>query len=710
MIKTLRKLWKNHGGLHLDYKKQQSNQQSSQVIRLKAGQVITLPLQQHAGQKAKPLVKVGDYVYKGQTIAEASGRISSPIHASTSGTVTAISTNPIPHPSHLSDNCIVIEADGKDDWGNSKLEALSNYRDYTNDALSQRIHEAGVVGLGGAVFPAAIKLHISPETKIETLILNGAECEPYITCDDLLMQEKADEIVAGIQVMQHMVKPKQCLIGIEDNKPQAIATMQKAVEAINDPSMEVVSIPTIYPSGGAKQLTYILTGKEVPSGGRSTDIGVICHNVGTAHTIYNAVIHGKPLLERYVTVTGQGIKQPQNFIVPFGTSIETIIEAAGGYQVPNPILDMGGPMMPTHLDNDQLPIVKATNCILVREQEQKPAELPCIRCGSCADACPANLLPQQLFWHSRAKEFEATEKLKLFDCIECGCCEYVCPSHIPLVDYYRFAKSEVYAQRTARQKADVAKERHDFRQARLERLEAEKAARLAKHRKNVKSKANDTSTQSDADKKKAAIQAALERAKAKKAGMEQRNTENLTPEQQQKVDEAERKKAAVREAMERAKAKKAARTNETNQADSTEDDAKAKKIAAVKAAQARAKAKKEAQASEPENSEDDARAKKIAAVKAAQARAKAKKEAQTSESENSEDDARAKKIAAVKAAQAKAKARKAQQDIPEAPAMNLETPTPQQAANDEDAKAKKLAAIKAAQARAKARKTQKDAS
>jgi len=510
----LKKLFSTSPGIQPEYRKQESLQRPITQIEPVTDVDLVLPLQQHMGNKPEILIKTGDYVYKGQPIAAADGDVSVPIHATSSGTIVAIEERPIPHPSGLNDICVILRPDGKHDMGDSCMEAIADYQQADEETLRQRICEAGIVGLGGAVFPAAIKLNVRPTIPISTLVINGAECEPYITCDDMLMRNKADEIIAGAQIMLHILKnhapdqsKQQCLIGIEDNKPEAIAAMQAAADNANDPRLKVIPVPTVYPAGGEKQLIQALTGKEVPSGHRPADIGMICHNVATSRAIYRATVLGEPLISRYVTVTGPGVKAPQNIEVAFGTPIATLIEYAGGYTAQAGQLVMGGPMMGVSLTNDAIPVVKATNCVLVQpEVEQTQPTLPCIRCGKCAEACPANLLPQQLYWYARAKDFEKTEDYKLFDCIECGCCSYVCPSSIPLVDYYRFAKSEVRGQREAKQKSELARERHDFHIERLERAKRERAEKLAKHKKKAVS----------ADKKDA-IQAALERAKAKKA-------------------------------------------------------------------------------------------------------------------------------------------------------------------------------------------------
>ncbi len=511
----MKKIWSLPAGLKLtDYRKTMSTGQSTQAIIPQVGERLLIPLVQHSGDKPHLEVTAGQYVNKGQVLAKPQSRISAGVHASTSGTIIAIEPHLIAHSSGLPDLCVVLEADGLDSWGSTRLPAL-DYQHTEISTLVQRVRDCGVVGLGGAVFPTDVKLNV--RQPVPTLILNGAECEPYITCDDRLMREQAEEIIAGAQIILHMVQSNSCLIGIEDNKPEAIAVMQQTLAATNDPRIEIVTIPTIYPSGGKKQITYILTGKEVPSSGRSSDAGAMCVNVGTARAVYRAVNLGEPLINRYVTVSGEAIKQAGNFEVPFGLPMQRLIDAAQGATIPNPLLTMGGSMMPLPLASTAIPVVKATNCILIRPQPTPERVMPCIRCGRCAEVCPVSLLPQQMYWHARAKEFDQVEKYHVFDCIECGCCSYVCPSHIPLVDYYRFAKDEINNQRDMRQKAEIARERHEFRQERLDRAQREKAEKLAKHKTALKDKEASGESTPEQDAKKAAIQAALERAKAKKA-------------------------------------------------------------------------------------------------------------------------------------------------------------------------------------------------
>ncbi|HPQ94564.1 MAG: electron transport complex subunit RsxC [Thiothrix sp.] len=539
-------------GLTLDGHKQVST--SREVTTLAASQcsVLYLPLQQHAGSKARLKVAVGERVLRGQCLTWIEPGVSVPVHAPTSGHVLAIEARPVAHPSGLSDTCIVLGPDGLDEADPQGLPPLPDYTQLDDATLRCRICEAGIVGLGGAVFPAAIKLNVKPDVPIRQLIINGAECEPWITCDDMLMRTRADEILAGASLMLQVLASHApdgkltCLIGIEDNKPEAIASMQTALMALTlregrspPHTLRVVPIPTRYPAGGEKQLIRQLTGQEVPSGGRPADIGMICHNVATARAIYRAVALGEPLMSRYVTVTGDGVTAPANFEVPFGMPVGELVRHAGGMLEPDCTLNMGGSMMGMALHSEQVPVVKATNCIRVLRPlpEQAPdITLPCIRCGRCAEACPMSLLPQQLFWHAHARELEQAEALHLFDCIECGCCTHVCPSHIPLVSYYRFAKADIRSKRTARTLADQARTRHEFREQRLERARRERAEKLARHKAAVKQSPpternipDDSGTAGVAatpppaadDPRNAAIQAALERAQARKAALTQ---------------------------------------------------------------------------------------------------------------------------------------------------------------------------------------------
>jgi len=498
------------GGLHLPEHKAEST--TLPVAAMPVPRLLVLPLQQHIGRAAKPLVAVGDRVLKGQVLAQPEGYVSVPLHASSSGTVVAIKERPIPHPSGIRAPCIVIETDGADRWIERHPEP--SWREAEPAHLRERIREAGIVGLGGAGFPAHVKLDRG-EHAVELLLLNGAECEPYITCDDMLMRERATEVVSGMAIMSRALQARRNVVAIEDNKPQAIAAMRAAIAGAGWDDVEVVVVPTRYPTGGEKQLIKVITGKEVPSQGLPIHIGVVCQNVATAASVHRAIEYGEPLISRIVTVTGGAVAQPRNIEVRVGTLMSELLAFAGGTVTAPARYVMGGPMMGITLASLDLPVTKTTNCLLAPQPgemgaEQEPS--PCIRCGACAEVCPAGLLPQQLYWHARAKEFDKAQAYNLFDCIECGCCAYVCPSHLPLVQFYRFAKSAIRTQQEEKKKADLARERHEFRQRRQAQ---EKAEREAKLRQKRAPEAEGAASPEEA--KKAAIQAALERARAKKA-------------------------------------------------------------------------------------------------------------------------------------------------------------------------------------------------
>ncbi|MDQ7015703.1 MAG: electron transport complex subunit RsxC [Gammaproteobacteria bacterium] len=506
-----------HGGLKLPGFKALSTNSPIQKMALLAE--YRLPLQQHIGEPAEAIVSVGERVLKGQMIAQAQGSISAPIHAPTSGTISAIDKQAVAHISRLPATCITLTSDGLDEA--SPAHPLGEtYRQLGKQTLYEHLRQAGIVGLGGATFPTATKLALASRRPLKTLIINGAECEPYITCDQKLMEERADEVLKGIHVLIHSLRPRQCLIGVEDNKPAAINALNEALK--NDPtpssvSIKIVAIASLYPTGGEKQLIKVLTDQEVPSGGFPGDLGIVCQNIGSAYAIYRAIYEAEPLISRIVTLTGAGIQNPGNWEVLIGTPIKQLSQAGGGYTDDVQRLIMGGPMMGLALHSDELPISKASNCILALSSSELPKTetvSPCIRCGVCVEVCPANLLPQQLYWHSRAKDFDKAQDNNLFDCIECGCCDYVCPSHIPLVSFYRYAKTQIWNAERERQKADQARERHQFREQRIELAKQEKEAKMAKRRAALKAKkAGDSSSSAKQD----AIKAALARVQAKKS-------------------------------------------------------------------------------------------------------------------------------------------------------------------------------------------------
>ncbi|EXJ14623.1 electron transport complex subunit RsxC [Imhoffiella purpurea] len=513
---TDRRLWTFHGGIHIPDEKALSNAAAIESIALPRR--LLVPLQQHIGAPARLIATVGEQVLKAQMIAEPTGLVSSPIHAPSSGTLVAVENHPVPHPSGLTAPCAVIETDGSDSWAELP-PPLTDYPQLDPERIRERIRWAGVVGMGGASFPTSVKLSPGTERQIHTLIINGAECEPYISCDDRLMRERAGHVLEGVRIMHHLLEVKQVLIGIEDNKPEAIEAMRLALtETDMRAYTEIVPIPTLYPSGGEKQLIRILTGKEVPTKGIPAQVGIVCQNVGTAAAVADAVLEGRPLVSRVVTVTGRAIANPRNLQVPIGTPAEDLIAHCGGYRETPARLICGGPMMGFTLRTAATPVTKAANCILALTAEESPdpgPALACIRCGRCAQACPASLLPQQMYWYARAKDLDRIQDYNLFDCIECGCCAQVCPSHIPLVQYYRFAKTEIWSREQEKRKSEQARARHAAKQARLERQEQERQAKLRKQKEAMAAKAP-----ADPDKvgqQKAAIEAAKQRVAAKRA-------------------------------------------------------------------------------------------------------------------------------------------------------------------------------------------------
>jgi electron transport complex protein RnfC len=488
----MNKTWVTPGGVHPPENKHQSVTQS--IGQMPIPETLVIPLSQHIGAAAIPCVAIGQSVLKGEVIANAAGVVSIPMHAPTSGTVSAIEHRPIAHSSGMLAPCIEITTDGADTW--IEHEGISDYEHISPAKLVEMVGNAGISGMGGAGFPSAVKLNPGRQRPIDTLIVNATECEPYITADDSAIRERAAEIVEGIKILSAILDhPHHIMIGIEDNKPEAIEALAPHVEGTG---ISVVVFPTKYPSGGEKQLIYILTGKELPSGKLPADIGMVCINIGTTYAIKRAVIDGEPLVSRVTTVTGDAVGIQRNYDTLIGTPVSHMLahneydEQAGGRVV------MGGPMMGFTLPSAEVPIVKTTNCILAPSYQEIPDDepaQPCIRCGMCAEACPASLLPQQLFWYAQAQDHERLEAHNLFDCIECGACSYVCPSNIPLVQYYRAAKGEIRHARDEKVKADHARERFEFHKERIEQAEREKEEKRAARREAaLKAKANPPAT------------------------------------------------------------------------------------------------------------------------------------------------------------------------------------------------------------------------
>ncbi|WP_374491172.1 electron transport complex subunit RsxC [Zoogloea sp.] len=569
----LRKLFKFHGGVKPATHKEQST--TAPIAPVPMPDRLVIPLHQSVGGHPRPLVQVGDKVLKGQRIGAADGQLSAAVHASTSGTVRAIAPTLMPHTSGLTALAVTIEPDGEDRW--CELERI-DVRSASPDEIRDYLRDAGIVGLGGAVFPSHLKLKPGKSGTLKTLVINGAECEPFITCDDMLMRERADAMLQGIITMRQLLQAEEVLIGIEDNKPQAVAAVQAAIQKSGESGIEAIAIPTRYPAGGAKQLIRVLTGIEVPHGQRSTDYGVQCFNVGTAFAIHEALSLGRPMIQRLVTVTGN-VNAPRNYEVLLGTPMDHVVRLAGARPDTDRYI-MGGPMMGARMPAFDVPVVKATNCILVGSPAlfpPPPPEMPCIRCGECAKACPADLAPFEMYWHSRAKNFGKAQEYHLFDCIECGCCSFVCPSRIPLVDYFRFSKSEIWTREREKDAADTARDRFEFKNFRQEREKQEKAEKLAAKAAATREKvatepkaaptpatptaaspaaqpaptaaaapAAPTATGADAA-KKALIEAAMERARQQKAqaAAAPKNTENLSPEAQAEIAEIDARRAAA---------------------------------------------------------------------------------------------------------------------------------------------------------------------
>ncbi len=428
------------GGLHPPDNKQWSSHKAIEDCPLP--EQLLIPLSQHIGLPADPCVKPGDRVKKGQPVGLAKGFVSVPVHASTSGEVLAV--EPRPHPSGRDLPAVVLAPDGADEWVDGITAARCE--DLSPDQMRERIRAAGVVGMGGATFPAHVKLSPPAEKPIDTLILNGVECEPYLTADHRLMLEEPQRILAGIAVMQKVLGVSRVFIGIEANKPDAIAILQKLCAGTG---IEVVPLAVKFPQGAEKQLIKAITGREVPSGGLPMDVGLVVQNVGTAAAIDDAVTHGRPLIERICTVTGPGVAEPKNLRVRIGTPLAHLVAHCGGLAGDPAKIIMGGPMMGMAQLSLAVPATRGTSGLLLfRENELSLCpEGPCIRCGRCVRVCPARLLPTTIAAYARLERIGEAEEYGAMDCIECGCCTYTCPAAIPLVQSIRSGKAAILAKR-----------------------------------------------------------------------------------------------------------------------------------------------------------------------------------------------------------------------------------------------------------------------
>lgn len=732
------KLWDFAGGIHPPEMKSQSNQ--TPITHAPLATHFYVPVKQHAGSAGNILVNVGDTVLKGQALTQGDGLRALPVHAPTSGKIVAIAPHIAAHPSGLSELSIHIEADGLDQW--REQCPVDDFLQLSPEQLIQKIYDAGIAGLGGAVFPTAAKVDAA-QNKVKLLIINGAECEPYITCDDRLMRDYADEIIEGCRILRYILRPEKMVIAIEDNKPEAIQALKHALHGANDIDIRV--IPTKYPSGAAKQLIQILTGMEVPSGQRSSGIGVLMQNVGTVFAIKRAVINDEPLIERVVTLTGDKIPNKGNQWVRFGTPIHFLLEKAG-YQADTrfPVF-VGGPMMGLMVPDLTAPVTKTANCLLAPdhfEYDPLATEQSCIRCSACSDACPVHLMPQQMYWYSRAEDHDNAKKQNIMDCIECGLCAYVCPSHIPLIQYFRQEKAKIWEIADKAKKSEEAKVRFEARQARLEQ---EAKARQARSQRAAAARREEVAANQGED----PVKAALERLKAKKAGEAAtvhseakiktiigKNGETL-PDNKELIAQRKARRLARQQELDHSRVTNGAcgsipETEKTVENSTALDPKKAAALARAKAkkaalqqntenTQSTQSAVENSLVSEPETTQE--RDPKKAAVAAAIARAKAKKAAQqntegtpqstqsavenTLVSEPKTAQERDPKKAAVAAAIARAKAKKAQQQNTESvlqstqSAVENTTVSEPETAQERDPK---KAAVAAAIARAKAKK------
>ena len=429
-------------GLRLPPRKRMSTRAPLESAPLPAE--LVLPLE--GGLSARdmhPAVKSGQRVLRGQPLVRDGGPLSTWTHASTSGTVRSLESHPVGHARRREALCAVLEVDGEDEaW--PELEPPDPTQWNTPEELATAVSRAGLAGLGGAVFPTGIKLAATRRKPMHTVVLNGAECEPYISCDDILMRTSPREVLAGALALVALTGAARGCVVVERDKVEAREALSRELVLLNaGKHLTLVTVPTIYPAGGERQLIQALTGHEVPSLAHPTDIGYLCQNVGTAAALYRFLQSGEALTRRITTVTGRGIARPRNLEVRLGTRIADVVAACGGYKPPISRLIMGGSMMGISLESDSVPVMRATNCILVpteRELGRGAGELPCIRCGDCVTACPAHLMPQELYRAVKSERFETLDDLGLFDCIECGCCDVVCPSHIPLTEGFRAGK------------------------------------------------------------------------------------------------------------------------------------------------------------------------------------------------------------------------------------------------------------------------------
>lgn len=545
-----------HGGLKVPAHKALSTQQAATPFPLVA--TYYLSLRQNDNAWLTPVVKVGDSVKKYQLLARPSSNAGVMLHAPTSGTITAIAPHADIGSQQTQGLNITLSADGEDN-AIAPLPALSAEDDAKT--LLQRIIDTGIAGMGGAGFPTARKL----SAKATTLIINAAECEPYITCDDMQIREHAADILRGAQIAAKIVNANRILFGIEDDKPEAIQALQDAIAQADDARMRLQILKTRYPSGNSRQLIELLLGVRIPSGKHAQDFDIICHNTATMKAIFDAVVLGRPLITRYTTLTGEGCSAPQVVIARIGTPLNALLAQAG--KKPDSGLIIGGPMMGTPQKAPAAGLQKTTNCLLMLPQQTPAEAVDCIRCARCSDACPMALMPQQLYWYSRDENAKRLKQYRLFDCIECGICASVCPSHIPLVDYYRQSKARIRLEDAEAKHAEKARERFEAREARLVREAEAREAKMAAKRAALAAKTQANKSASPAitapfdptaqaatpnsdTKKAAAIAAAQARAQARRAERLAHEQGTASPSEETKAEKlaAARAKAEARRA------------------------------------------------------------------------------------------------------------------------------------------------------------------
>ncbi|MEM8553228.1 MAG: electron transport complex subunit RsxC [Pseudomonadota bacterium] len=498
------------GGVHPETRKYLSK--NAAIEKMPMPKLLRVPLQQHIGAEAVPMVERDDYVLKGQLIGKARGMVSANVHAPTSGKVISVGPFAAPHPSGLPVTTVTIRPDGEDKWG-PRLSRM-HPEDASPKEIANRVMEAGIVGMGGATFPSSVKLGLGAKYDLHTLIINAAECEPYLTCDERLLRERTEEVADGTAIMAKALGVKKVIIAIETNKPEAIADMRHHTLQMG-PGGEVRPVPTLYPMGSEKHLVQTVLGLETPARALTAELGVVVHNAATAQAVHKAVRYSEPLLSRVVTVSGRGVNRPANVEVLIGTPVSDLIDHCGGLHGEPDRLLLGGPMMGLPIRSLRVPIVKGSNGVLAltHGETRRKQAMPCIRCGSCVSACPCGLLPMEMNARIQSDNLEEAVDAGLMDCVACGSCSFICPSNIPLVQSFNYAKGRLAAKESRKHQQEETKRLAAARTARQEAIAAAKKAAMAK-RKAEQAAKKKKQAEAAAAKKKAAEEAAAASAAA----------------------------------------------------------------------------------------------------------------------------------------------------------------------------------------------------